>query len=135
LLATADAYQAKLEPRPHRRALTPDEAAAAVRGRAAGGELDVEATEAVLSVAGHADHCAAPSRPSGLTEREAEVLGLLVQGLTNREMAERLVLSPKTVGRHVESIYAKIDVSTRVGATLFAVEHGLAARLPPSTSR
>jgi HD-GYP domain-containing protein (c-di-GMP phosphodiesterase class II) len=130
LLAAADAYQTKLERRPYRRPLTADQAAEAVRAQAASGALDPDAVAAVLGVAGHAEPQAPAVRPAGLTEREVEVLGLLVQGLSNREMAERLVLSPKTVGRHVESIYAKINVSTRVGATLFAVEHRLAATLP-----
>ena len=60
-----------------------------------------------------------------LTERETEVLRLLVRGLSNREIGGRLYLSPKTVGHHVESIYSKTGVSTRVGATLFAVQHGM----------
>jgi DNA-binding NarL/FixJ family response regulator len=54
--------------------------------------------------------------------------------MSNRQIAESLVLSPKTVGHHIESIYAKIGVSTRVGATLFAVQHGLATEdYTPST--
>lgn len=135
LLEAADAYQTKLEPRAHRQALTPDRAAATVRDQAARGELDVEAVRALLRFAGHRDPRATTTRPAGLTGREVEVLGLLVQGLSNREIAELLVLSPKTVGRHVESIYSKINVSTRVGATLFAVQHGLTAALPASSRR
>ena len=130
LLEAADAYQTKLEPRAHRRSLTPDQAAATVRDQAARGKLDVEAVGAVLEFAAPRDHRTAPMRPAGLTGREVEVLRLLVQGLSNREIAELLVISPKTVGRHVESIYSKINLSTRVGATLFAVEHRLAATLP-----
>jgi len=49
--------------------------------------------------------------------------------MSNREIAEALTLSQKTVGHHLESIYAKIDVSTRVGATLFAIEHALTTNL------
>jgi DNA-binding NarL/FixJ family response regulator len=60
-----------------------------------------------------------------LSEREVEVLGLVIRGLTNRQMAEVLFVSPKTVDHHIQHIYDKIGVSTRVGATLFALQHGL----------
>ena len=63
--------------------------------------------------------------PAGLTAREVEVLRLLARGLANREIAERLVISPKTVASHIEHIYAKIDASTRATASLFAMQHGL----------
>ena len=65
------------------------------------------------------------SRPGGLTDREVEVLRLLAKGLTNRQVAEALVLSEHTVGRHVQNIYAKLRVSTRAAATAFAFEHDL----------
>jgi DNA-binding NarL/FixJ family response regulator len=55
-----------------------------------------------------------------------EVLGLLARGLTNKEIAARLVLSPRTVQHHVAHIYLKIDRRTRAGAAMFAMEHGLA---------
>lgn len=64
-------------------------------------------------------------RPAGLTDREMEILGLLAKGLSRREIAKQLVLSEHTVRHHLEHIYGKIGVSTRVGATLFAVEHNL----------
>ena len=63
-------------------------------------------------------------RPS-LTDREVEVLRLIARGRTNREAAELLVLSPKTVGRHVENLYRKLGVSSRAAAAVFAMEHGL----------
>ena len=53
------------------------------------------------------------------------MLGLLARGLSNKEIAARLVISPKTVGNHVEHIYAKIGASTRAAASLFAMRHGL----------
>jgi DNA-binding NarL/FixJ family response regulator len=55
-----------------------------------------------------------------------EVLRLLAQGRTNREIAEALVISEKTAGHHVEHIYAKAGASTRVGAALFAMRNDLA---------
>ena len=63
--------------------------------------------------------------PAGLTDREVEVLGLIARGHANKQVADALGISPKTVGRHVEHIYAKASVTTRAGATLFAMEHGL----------
>jgi HD-GYP domain-containing protein (c-di-GMP phosphodiesterase class II)/DNA-binding CsgD family transcriptional regulator len=63
--------------------------------------------------------------PAGLTDREVEILRLLARGLTRREMAEQLYLSEHTVRHHLEHVYNKVGVSTRVAATLFAVEHEL----------
>jgi len=63
--------------------------------------------------------------PAGLTSREVEVLRLLAAGLSNREIAERLVISPKTAGHHVEHIYAKTGTTNRALASLFAANHGL----------
>ena len=64
--------------------------------------------------------------PRGLTEREAEVLALVADGRTNREVAEELVLSPKTIDRHLSNIFTKLDVSNRTEAAAFAFSHGLA---------
>jgi DNA-binding CsgD family transcriptional regulator len=61
----------------------------------------------------------------GLTPRELDVLRLIAQGLTDAEVAERLFLSPRTVGSHLTSIYGKLDVSSRSAATRIAVERGL----------
>jgi HD-GYP domain-containing protein (c-di-GMP phosphodiesterase class II) len=127
VLAVADAYQSKLEPRAYRPALPVERAAASVRAQVKQGQLDGGVVEAMLEVPRSHDGVANVLLPAGLTAREVEVLRLLVTGLSNREVATALFLSPKTVGRHVESIYAKTDVSTRVGATLFAIEHGLVA--------
>ena len=63
--------------------------------------------------------------PGGLTSREVEVLGLVAGGLTNAQVAKELFLSPRTIQRHLNSIYHKIGVSSRAAATRFAVEHGL----------
>ncbi len=66
-----------------------------------------------------------PTLPRGLTEREVEVLRLVAAGKTNPEIAARLVLSEKTVGRHLSNIFAKIDVATRTAAAAFAYENQL----------
>ncbi|MDP9368130.1 MAG: response regulator transcription factor, partial [Chloroflexota bacterium] len=67
----------------------------------------------------------APAYPAGLSEREVEVLRLVAQGLTNAEIAERLYLSPRTVGTHVSNIYRKVNVSSRGAAARRALELGL----------
>jgi len=66
-----------------------------------------------------------PSYPNGLTAREVEVLRVVAQGLTNEQVAERLVISPRTVDTHLTSIYSKIGVSSRAAATRYAIEHHL----------
>ena len=66
------------------------------------------------------------SYPAGLSAREAEVLKLVAEGLTNAKIAERLFISPRTVERHLNSVYAKLKVGSRAAATRFAIEHGLA---------
>jgi HD-GYP domain-containing protein (c-di-GMP phosphodiesterase class II) len=124
VLASADAYQAMLEPRPHRPARSPDEAADELGAEARAGRLDGEAVQAVLGVAGHR-----PARriegPAGLTRREIEVLRLIARGASKKDVAARLVISPKTAGTHIEHIYAKLGVSSRAEAGLLAVKHGL----------
>jgi DNA-binding NarL/FixJ family response regulator len=64
-------------------------------------------------------------RPAGLTTREVEVLRLVACGFSNKEIAERLVISGKTARNHVDHIYTKIGVSNRARAGLFAMQHGL----------
>lgn len=124
LLAAADVYHAMTEPRPHRPPADPGLASGELRAEASAGRLDGEAVEAVLIAAGHR----APARrvrPGGLTAREAEVLGLLARGHSNRQIGQRLVVTPKTAANHVEHIYAKLGVSSRAAATLYATQHGL----------
>lgn len=72
--------------------------------------------------AGGEGHAAPPAR---LTRREAEVLGLLAQGLSNREIAAVLWLSERTIERHITSLYRRIDVHRRSEATAYAMRHGL----------
>lgn len=77
------------------------------------------------AIRGHRTKSQRGAWPAGLTDREVEILRLLTRGLSRREMAERLILSEHTVRHHLEHIYNKVGVSTRVAATLFAVEHDL----------
>ena len=132
ILAAANVYQAMCEPRPHRPERTAGEAAAELRAEASAGRLDPDATDAVLGAVGYR----VPQRrggPAGLTAREVEVLRLLARGLSNREIAARLVISPKTAGNHIEHIYAKIDASSRATASLFAMQHGLLPEVEVAT--
>ena len=124
VLAAADYYHARTESRPHRAAATPGEAAAQLKAEARAGRLDGEAAAAVLSAAGHRAG-RRKAMPAGLTGREVEVLRLLAAGLSNREIAERLVISPKTASHHVEHIYAKTGTTNRALASLYAANHGL----------
>jgi HD-GYP domain-containing protein (c-di-GMP phosphodiesterase class II) len=126
ILAAADVYRAMLEPRPHRAAFSAAEAADELRAEARAGRLDGDAVDAVLRAAGH-ETARRPQRPAGLTAREVEILRLLARGLLNKEIARDLQIAPKTVGNHIEHIYAKIGVSSRAAAALFATEHGLLA--------
>jgi HD-GYP domain-containing protein (c-di-GMP phosphodiesterase class II) len=124
VLGAADAYASMREPRPHRPARPAEEAAAEMRAEVRAGRLDGAAVGAVLEAAGHR----LPHRRealAGLTAREAEVLILLARGLSNKQIAGRLVITPKTAGNHVEHIYAKIGASSRAAAAMFAVQHGL----------
>jgi HD-GYP domain-containing protein (c-di-GMP phosphodiesterase class II) len=125
LLAAADAYHAMTEPRPHRDALMPEKAAETLTEEARAGRLDADAVSAVLEAAGQ--HVPRIERPAGLTEREAEVVGLLARGLQTKQIARVLGISVKTADHHVQNAYGKIGVSTRAAAALFAMEHGLAA--------
>ena len=125
LLAAADAYQAMTELRPHRQALSAEEAAEELRREVRAGRLDGDAVHAVLAEAGHRVPPTRRERPAALSRREVEVLRLLARGLSNKEMAERLFLSPDTIKRHIQHIYDKTGLSTRAGATLFAMENSL----------
>lgn len=125
ILGAADAYQAMTQDRPYRPALGPRAAAAALRDEARAGRLDWRAVYAVLEAAGLRTGAARHAWPAGLTEREVEVLRLISRGQSNRVVAQRLGISAKTVGRHVDNLYAKVGVSSRAAAALFAMEHDL----------
>ena len=124
VLAAADAYRSKLEPRPHRPAVAPQQAADWLRAEVRAGRLDAAAVDGVLVAAGHPARRRKP-HAGGLTAREVEVLQMLARGMTNSQTAAALGISGKTVSRHVENIYAKIGVSNRARASLFAVRNGL----------
>jgi HD-GYP domain-containing protein (c-di-GMP phosphodiesterase class II) len=124
ILAAADVYAAVVADRAYRPAMSPKEAAAAMKAAATAGHLDADAVDAVLAAAGHPER-RRPAAIAGLTARELEVLRLLARGLTNPAIAETLVVSRKTVEHHLEAVYAKLGVHSRSAATLAAVQHGL----------
>lgn len=121
ILAAADACAELLEDRPGREALTPEDAAKVLMSEA----LDQEALQAVLRVAGVKNTGVPRQRPGGLTPREVEVLRLLARGLSLKQIAEQLVISESTAHTHAAHVYEKAGISTRAGAALFAMEHGL----------
>ena len=113
------------EPRPYRPARSADEAAAElradVRGRSPRRRRPSRRCSAPPAIASMRRR----EGPAGLTPREVEVLQLLARGLPNKAIAERLVITPKTVANHIEHIYLKIGASNRARASLFAMQHGL----------
>jgi HD-GYP domain-containing protein (c-di-GMP phosphodiesterase class II) len=128
LLAAADCYHAMREERAYRPALSAEDAADTLSKEAAAGRLAPEAANAVLVAAGQPGRPV--QRPAGLSERECQVLGLLSRGLATKQVARRLGISPKTCDHHIQKVYAKAGVSTRAGATLFALQHGLVSPGP-----
>ena len=125
ILAAADVYHAMTEARPHRAALTAEQAATGVRAEVQAGRLDRDAVEAVLAAAGQPADAGKRTYPAGLTDREVDVVRLLARGLTNKEIANALDISVKTAGHHVQHIFEKSGVTTRAAATLFAMQQGL----------
>ncbi|MEU9143061.1 response regulator transcription factor [Streptomyces sp. NPDC048349] len=104
--------------------IDPDALAGAIRSVHAGHVLlQPEVAQVLLA---QEDQSGAAGRPGSLTDREREVLGLVADGRSNREIARALVLSEKTVKTHVSNILMKLDLSDRTQAALWAVRHGLA---------
>jgi HD-GYP domain-containing protein (c-di-GMP phosphodiesterase class II) len=117
LLAAADVWVALQSPRPHRPAMTREQAITTLRAEA----LDRACVEALIEAK------SVPAPASALTSRELEVLRLLSRGLTNKEIAQALDISARTVQHHTIHVYEKLGVDTRAGATLKAAEAGLLA--------
>src|SRR5690606_28892696 len=86
---------------------------------------EIEAIDAFLRTAGQPEALEAGSANGHLTPRESDVLRLIAAGKTNREISEELVLSERTVARHITNIYAKVGVRSKAEATAYAIYHGL----------
>jgi HD-GYP domain-containing protein (c-di-GMP phosphodiesterase class II) len=129
LLAAAEIYVGLTTERADRPAFSRGDAAAEVRRLESDGVIEPRASRALLVAAGHGEPRTLTGRrthnPGGLTRREVEVLRLAARGLTTREIADRLFISPKTADRHIQHIYGKIGVSTRAAAALWAMQHGV----------
>lgn len=133
ILAAADACHAMSEPRPHRPALSPRQAADELRREVRSGRLAADAVDAVLTAAGQ-QQAKRRAGPAGLTPREIEVLALIARGASTRQAARALGITAKTAETHIERIYTKTGASTRSTATLFAMQHGLLDNLSPLDS-
>jgi len=127
ILAAADAFQAMGELRPHRAALTADVAAQEMTAEVAAGHLDRDAVAAVLEAGGQQAEMPKREWPSGLTDREIDVLRLAVRGRSNKQMAGELFISEDTVKTHLRHVYEKVGLSSRAGLALFAMENDLIA--------
>jgi HD-GYP domain-containing protein (c-di-GMP phosphodiesterase class II) len=126
VVAVADAYTTWLEPRPHREPMTGDQAASQLRDEALAGRLDTEVVDAAIGVLeGTNEVRPRQPLPGGLTDRQVDVLRLLAEGLSNREIGRRLGISARTAEHHVQDIYTRLGVSGRAPAALFAMEHHL----------
>ena len=101
----------------------PDALAGAIRSVHAGHIL--LQPEVAIALLSQEEANSAPGRAGSLTEREREVLGLIADGRSNREIARALVLSEKTVKTHVSNILMKLDLADRTQAALWAVRHGV----------
>jgi HD-GYP domain-containing protein (c-di-GMP phosphodiesterase class II) len=125
ILAAADTFQTATQDRPHRPARRAEQAAEHLTAEATAGRLDPDCVAAVIEAAGQQRPRVRRDWPAGLSEREVDVLRLLARGLSNAQIADRLVISRRTAEHHVQHIYTKIGHSTRAAATLFAMEHDL----------
>ncbi|HEV2928854.1 MAG TPA: response regulator transcription factor, partial [Propionibacteriaceae bacterium] len=105
------------------RAVGDEESARAELSTARSALIALGATPAVTEV----DQLLGGRLPGGLTERELEVLRLVAKGQSNADIARALVLSHKTVARHLSNIFTKLDVSSRTAAASYAHQHGLTA--------
>lgn len=129
LLAACDVWCALTEDRAHRPAHAPANAEKILTEEVHAGRLDRDAVAAVLAALGSPSPQLRVRAAGGLSEREIEVLCWVARGLTNKEVATKLGLSPRTVQTHLEHVFQKTGVATRAAAALFAVENGLLGRL------
>ncbi len=129
VLAATEIYVGLTTERADRPPFSPPDAAVELRRLESEGVLEPRASRAVLVAAGHGEPRAPsgkrPVNPGGLTRREVDVLRLAARGLTTREIADRLYISPKTADHHIQHIYGKIGTSTRAGAALWAMQHAV----------
>lgn len=126
ILVAADIYAGLTADRADRPRLSYEAAAAEVRRLVSECILDKRTANAVLVAAGHSEpRGRRASHPGGLSEREVEVLRLAAKGLSTKDIAEQLYISPKTADHHIQHVYTKIGVSTRAAAALWAMQNSV----------
>jgi DNA-binding NarL/FixJ family response regulator len=126
VIAVADAFDELTHETPDHPALEPEAAMARLRDEGDRGlwSAAVHALAQSLGASGSSEpKRRSAAEPAGLTEREVEILRMLARGMSRRQIADELVLSPHTVRHHLEHIYSKVGVGTRVAAALLAAEH------------
>lgn len=126
-VAIATKYDTLTHDRPGGRGMEPEQALAAIKseGEAYWPPASQALGRIITGTRSGNGGASKNARPGGLTEREVDVLRYVAAGLSRREISKRLVISESTARTHLEHIYRKIGVSTRVGAALFAVENDL----------
>jgi len=127
LIAVANYYVELTSDLPYREAMEPGAAAEALLAEVAAGRMPRDAARLILDSAGHRREVSQAALPDGLTMREAEVLRQLAHGLSTKEIARKLSVSPKTVDNQTQSIYRKIGTKSRTTAALYAMENGIFA--------
>ena len=129
MLAATEIYVGMTTERADRPAHSPADAAAEIRRLESEGVIESRACRAVLVAAGHGESRGpleqAPAESGRALPREVDVLRLAARGLTTRQIADRLFISPKTTDHHIQHIYNKIGVSTRAAAALWAMQHAV----------
>ncbi|MCW3783462.1 LuxR C-terminal-related transcriptional regulator [Defluviimonas sp. CAU 1641] len=125
LIAVANFYDELTRDLPMREAMSPGDAADVVLAEASAGRFPRDATRHVLENASHGRTLGAAALPDGLTPREADVLRHIAKGLSMKEIAQTLSVSPKTVDNHTQNIYRKIGAKSRATAAIYAMQSGI----------
>ena len=131
VLGAADAYQAMCDPRPHRAALAANDAAGAAARR--GQSRTPRRRRGRGGARGGRPSRTAPTRTRRAHRPRGRRAPPVSRGLSSKEIATQLVISPKTARNHIEHIYVKIGASSRATASLFAMQHGLLPDEQPAT--
>jgi HD-GYP domain-containing protein (c-di-GMP phosphodiesterase class II) len=121
IVAAADMYEAMSQPRAQRPPLPPRERNQLMCDQVTDGRLPDWVVDAILD----APRGSTTASQTGLTERQLDVLAQVARGATNRQTAEALHISPKTVNAHLEQIFTRLGVTTRGAAAFYAIEQGL----------
>ena len=127
LIAVANYYDELTSDLPYREAMEPGAAAEALLAEVSAGRMPRRSARVVLNSTGHRRETSQAALPDGLTLREIEVLRQLAHGLSTKEIARKLSVSPKTVDNQTQSIYRKIGTKSRTAAALYAMENAIFA--------